>query len=187
MFKRRKVKLSTTAKIILDDNEKTAKPSNSKETESKSAAISEPQTGQGVDCSPSCVKKPKLDSSQSSSPKRSMKYVPPFTASKRFSSRLRLKRIDKEKNESKSSCQEAVKCLEGGGKNICLEKAKENLQKGEERSATVFESNEDKTVWKFVLYFTVFLSGSTEGILTNPHSRGAFHVNCTPKIRQILL
>ncbi|XP_028407691.1 uncharacterized protein LOC114530283 isoform X2 [Dendronephthya gigantea] len=127
MLKRTKVELPTTPEINPNRNEKVAK-------------ISEPQElaqeSPDADGSLSCIKKPKLDSNESPGKNRSKKYVPPFTASKRFSSRLRLKRINQEKNESKSCRQEAIKC---GGQNIC---GKPEKEKG---SAMVLKSNEEKT------------------------------------------
>ncbi len=148
MVKRRRTKASTAAKTKdNNDTDKAAKLSNVKETCSENANVC-------VDGSPSATKKPKLDSNQSLKGNKSQKYVPPFTASQRVSSRLRNK-INSEKSEGESSNQVAKIFKEGKRNDGNSQEESET-----ETSAIVLASDEEETVWKFCSIFnSIYLHG----------------------------
>ena len=144
MVKRRRTKASNVAKTKNNDKEKVVEPSNSEETCGENANIC-------VDDSPSTTKKPKLNSNHS--PKQSKKYVPPFTASRRVSSRLRLMRKNIERSASNSQVANVFQELNDEVNVVSNIKPKKENTPGKDKkgiSAMISEEKKEKTVGKFV-------------------------------------
>ena len=146
MVKRKRAKASTAAKKKVNDKKKDGKPSNLEETNSENASISRLQNS--LYDSSSSAKKAKFDPCQSPSPKKSKKYVPPFTASQRVSPRSRKSRINSEKSEKRQNCEEETKVCRAAEHVLKTEQGKANSPERsiKEVSEELLESNENKTV-----------------------------------------
>lgn len=146
MVKRKRARASTAAKKKVNDKKKDAKPSNVEETTSENASISRSQNS--LYDSSSIAKKAKFDPCQSPSPKKSKKYVPPFTASQRVSPRSRKSTINSEKSEKRQNCEQETKVCLAAEQVLRTEQAKANSpeRSRKEVSEELLESNENKIV-----------------------------------------
>jgi hypothetical protein len=142
MVKRRRTKPSTISKTKDNSKEKVVNASNSDETCSKHASSC-------ADDSSTVAKKAKFDSNRS--PRKYQKYVPPFTASPRVSSRLRNKRngeiLSSQEGRLFNDVEDEGNMVSNIGHKIGNTPGKSE----QEHCAMGLAAKEEKTVWKIYL------------------------------------